>query len=207
MTHVSDFLETFGAHTVNYAELREWFTPERQAEFWSHVDKQINGCWVWTGRVWDTGYGRCAVARRAQRTHRLAYMLTREQDIPAFIDKEDRPLDQCGEMARAVVRHVCGNRPCCCPRHLVLGTDEDNRRDQILMAQIYRAEQDRNQTEWDRAYTAAQEELLRRRMEEGHSQYMWTISSCRVERDTHSTGPHMPSLCSTIPAHSTAIAS
>lgn len=88
------------------------------ARFWPKVDTKggdIEQCWLFTGGLWPTGYGRFFMPNnnsvRAY-AHRIAYMLHYGQ-IPDGL----------------VVMHTCDNPPCCNPHHLRLGTLADNNRD------------------------------------------------------------------------------
>ncbi len=131
-TQLEAFLDEFGDKRLTYAEVRAWFTPECEAEFWERVNKHApNGCWEWTAGKWDEGYGKYYVGRKGQRAHRLVYMLARERDIPAYIDERDipNPADAEEHIRAAVVRHRCDNPPCCNPAHLVLGTHKENSAD------------------------------------------------------------------------------
>jgi len=72
-----------------------------EQRFWSRVDTQIDGCWLWTGPLHRLGYGRTSVAGRIGYAHRLAYEML-VGPIPA-----DLELD-----------HRCRNRACVNPAHL-----------------------------------------------------------------------------------------
>lgn len=80
-------------------------------QFWAQVEK-TDGCWLWTGGRFPTGYGRVNFAAQLWYTHRLAYTLT-HGPIPAGM----------------FVCHHCDNPPCARPDHLFLGTAADNVRD------------------------------------------------------------------------------
>lgn len=90
--------------------------------FWSLVDKSAgdDGCWVWTGKVVNTGRGNVGfvvvegVSPNAL-THRMAYLLTHGSLPP-------KPL---------ILRHTCDNGICCNPAHLIPGTYKDNAADCI----------------------------------------------------------------------------
>ena len=139
MNTLENFMQKFDkVHSLTYAEVREWFTPKREARFWNKVNKNApNGCWVWTGALWDFGYGRYDIGRKGQRVHRLTFMLERGRDIPDCFDN-GQP---------AVVRHLmCDNPPCCNPAHLVLGTRRENKYDQALMAEAYEMDKQQKAT-------------------------------------------------------------
>jgi hypothetical protein len=81
------------------------------------VDKK--GCWVFTGKVTDRGYGELFLYTRGNKrntrvvfAHRLAYRL--------FIGKLKKGMEIC---------HRCDNRKCCNPSHLYQGTHQDNMND------------------------------------------------------------------------------
>lgn len=81
--------------------------------FWSHVDMSagLDGCWPWTASVMYKGYGNIQVLGKKERAHRVAYTLI--EDL--------RPGD--------VVRHLCHNRRCVNPTHLLAGSHQDNEDD------------------------------------------------------------------------------
>lgn len=91
-------------------------TASLAERLWSRVDKQPNGCWVFTGYCHPTrGYGQMGRGGRSDgliETHRAAWVLT-HGEIPAGM----------------FVCHRCDNPPCCNPEHLFLGTHADNMRD------------------------------------------------------------------------------
>ena len=75
--------------------------------FWSKVDKG-DGCWIWTGMVTASGYGRLYYQGRLYGAHRLAYQLSR------------------GFPASGLVCHTCDNPRCVRPDHLFDGSQMDN---------------------------------------------------------------------------------
>ena len=86
--------------------------------WWSKVDAGDN-CWFWTAGRDRDGYGRFAVglggkAQAHVRAHRFAYE-TFNGPIPDGL----------------VVMHTCDNPPCVNPRHLELGTSQDNNDDKV----------------------------------------------------------------------------
>lgn len=75
-----------------------------------------NGCWNWTGRKDDKGYGQFQImSKRQERSHRLAFKFENGQIPPGLI-----------------VRHKCDNPSCVNPSHLELGTVQDNVMDRNL---------------------------------------------------------------------------
>lgn len=86
-------------------------------DFWKKVSISIDldACWVWKGCCDSYGYGRMGwYGDKQERAHRIAFMIT-QGPIPE------------GEG----VLHSCDNRPCCNPRHLRSGTDDDNIQDRL----------------------------------------------------------------------------
>lgn len=79
-------------------------------EFWSHVNVTQTGCWEWTEGKFSDGYGQVRLNGKKFRTHRLAWSLTNNQEIPK------------GKL----IMHDCDNRICINPEHLLLGTHKAN---------------------------------------------------------------------------------
>lgn len=75
-----------------------------------------SGCWLWTGAVSGSGYGKINIGGKFFAAHRLSYFL--HNDLPTT-----NPLFVC---------HRCDNPMCVNPEHLFLGTARDNLVDCIL---------------------------------------------------------------------------
>lgn len=89
--------------------------------FMKFVDKQEN-CWIWTGSRLTSGYGQAVRPDASERyiqgkpvqegAHRVAYRIWN------------------GEIASGkVVRHLCHNKLCVNPCHLIIGSQKENMAD------------------------------------------------------------------------------
>jgi hypothetical protein len=109
--------------TPTYEEARLWLADERAERFWQMIEKQPDGCWLWTGALTNSGHGQYRMYDGPVRVHRLMWILARQQDIPDWL----------------VVRHfMCDTKRCCNPAHLVGGTQGENVRDTWLIHKAYR---------------------------------------------------------------------
>lgn len=82
-----------------------------------------NGCIEWTDRLNKDGYGKRIVNGLSVRAHREAYEIVNGK-IPDGMK----------------VLHSCDNRKCVNPKHLFLGTDDDNMKDKVRKGRQARGE-------------------------------------------------------------------
>lgn len=71
--------------------------------------KNINGCWEWQGKIGKNGYGHIKIKQKDFMPHRLMYQEYNGELEPGKI-----------------VMHLCHNRKCCNPEHLIQGTQKQN---------------------------------------------------------------------------------
>ena len=95
--------------------------------FEKYIDK--NGdCWEWKGKISPFGYGQFSVSwGECWQAHRLAFKLY----------KKEIPKGMC-------VCHTCDNRKCVNPKHLWLGTRNDNNQDMIKKGRAMKAKPEDN---------------------------------------------------------------
>lgn len=98
------------------------FTTEQR--FWLKVNKSgdipaaaphLEACWLWTGKINDSGYGVFSMKNKHVRAHRISWEMHHERPIPEGL----------------LVRHRCDVRNCVRPDHLVVGDYADNTADAI----------------------------------------------------------------------------
>ena len=78
--------------------------------FWNKCTLDpASGCWLWTGGMNGTGYGRVKLNKRMQYPHRVAYEAM-VGAVPAGLQLD----------------HLCRNRSCCNPAHLEAVTASEN---------------------------------------------------------------------------------
>lgn len=84
--------------------------------FWDKValTEDYNLCWIWQAGCSERGYGRYHIIDRDFAAHRIAYVLHYKKDPLEF-----------------GVLHSCDNPRCVNPKHLFLGTNNDNVQDKV----------------------------------------------------------------------------
>jgi hypothetical protein len=91
--------------------------------FLSNIIVDFNGCWLWTGFVINTGYGRISYQNKRWLTHRLSYFL----HYNVHPGKKD-------------VCHKCDTPRCINPNHLFLGDASVNVKDSMNKGRFKRAD-------------------------------------------------------------------
>lgn len=87
-----------------------------EQRLWAKVEKSPDShCWLWTGSKNKSGYGVIKAAGKPLQVHRVVYQM--------FYGLIER--DRC-------VRHRCDRPSCCNPKHLKLGSNQDNVDDRTL---------------------------------------------------------------------------
>jgi hypothetical protein len=94
-------------------------TDKQFARFMSRVHVVEGGCWNWTARLNECGYGITSLQHRPITSHRAMYAHT-HGEVPAGL----------------YVLHTCDNRRCVNPSHLYAGTQLDNMRDAARRGRI-----------------------------------------------------------------------
>lgn len=84
-----------------------------EERFWEKVDiRSDNECWEWQGsRHHKWKYGHFKFEGKTEEAHRISWMLSY------------------GKYPELLVLHTCDNPPCVNPKHLFLGTNDDNMKD------------------------------------------------------------------------------
>jgi len=99
---------------------------KEKKRFFNKVKKYEDGCWEWTGCLTPSGYGQLKI-RRLHATALLAHRISYQEhlgDIPAGL----------------YVCHSCDNRLCVNPKHLFIGTHQDNMNDMVAKGRCQQPE-------------------------------------------------------------------
>lgn len=95
-------------------------TKKQMANFWKKVDSEEgkDACWPWLGVMDRWGYGSYSYslgegAYKTEGSHRIAWRLANRRSIPPGM----------------CICHTCDFPACCNPKHLWLGTREQNTKD------------------------------------------------------------------------------
>ena len=94
------------------------------AEFWSHVDTSIDGCWIWPTKRTQKTYVYVQLSGTKAYAHRVAWRLANGR-IPDG----------------ALILHSCDNKHCVNPHHLRPGTSRDNHNDRVERGLVPRGTQ------------------------------------------------------------------
>ena len=92
---------------------------------WTVVE---SGCWEWSGRTNDDGYG---WSTKPHPSGRSVSVLAHRNAYTAWVGQIPDGM---------LVRHSCDNPPCINPAHLLLGTDADNSADAVSRRRLANGE-------------------------------------------------------------------
>jgi hypothetical protein len=93
---------------------KDYGTPEERFRRKYKVNL-TTGCWEWTKSLNHDGYGEFILKQGRILAHRFSYAL-----FKSHLNKEQRIL------------HICDNRRCVNPKHLKIGTQQENIKDMVV---------------------------------------------------------------------------
>jgi hypothetical protein len=95
---------------------------DKVAAFWSKVDKrESNECWLYKEYIDNDGYGRFHYLNGPIGAHVFSWLITRKLDkVPEG----------------KIIMHLCDNRRCCNPNHLICGTPLNNTRQMMKKGRL-----------------------------------------------------------------------
>ena len=101
-----------------------------EERFWDKVNKQTKmDCWEWIGAINSGGYGSFDTGEEITNAHRVAWEM-----VYGEIPKHDSYHGMC-------ICHICDNKLCVNPKHLFIGTHEDNMKDMSKKGRCKQREQ------------------------------------------------------------------
>lgn len=120
-------------------------TENQLARFVARIEKQDNGCWLWTGAKNPTGYGHLSINYQDWYAHRLAYAL--------WVGELDPALE---------LDHLCNVRLCVNPEHLQQVSHKDNiaRRDSSYAGKALEGWRNRYHAMYARLVELGEQEFL-----------------------------------------------
>lgn len=89
--------------------------------------KKEEDCWIWQGKINQHGYGEIMIDRKRRTVHRVSYEFYKQK-----INKD------------LLIRHICNNRRCINPDHLLHGDLLANMRDMVKSGRSCRGERHHN---------------------------------------------------------------
>lgn len=111
--HHRRFLQ-FGDAEATPLRIRDTGTLEERFHKKYKIDENT-GCWLWQGSCQGDGYGNIQNGKQNLLAHRVSYELFYKDLTPEL-----------------KVLHTCDVRTCVNPKHLFLGTDQDNTNDKMI---------------------------------------------------------------------------